>query len=164
MRSYRTSFHVRVLSGARGGGVGPSRDHEGSTTQSSDTREWLRAYTEDNLDLLKDVVVRGGREAKACALVFLTSSGTEDDLHEAREELESLREKKIRGKAQPRFDGDSEVRAWVRENPGILGEIVAARTREAKAIGLAFLSGGGTTEDIDQVEEALDRIEKERFA
>lgn len=140
------------------------RRRVGSTTQPPGTRGKLRAYTEENLDLLKDVVVGGGREAQACALMFLTSSGTEDDLDEAREELERLREKKIRGKAQTRFEGDGEVRAWVRENPGILGEIVAARTREAKAIGLAFLSGGGTTEDIDQVEDALDRIEKERFS
>lgn len=53
-------------------------------------REDVRAYVQENRDLLVDVLLWGSKEARACALTFLSEGGDPEDIDWVREELDRL--------------------------------------------------------------------------
>lgn len=164
MRSYRTSFHVTTLPTTTDRGAGGNQVDEPSKGGGIDRRDDVCDYVENNLETLKDVAVYGGKEAKACALTFLSSCGTEADFDEAQDELDRLRKERTVGReSQTRADLKGNIRPYIQENPEVLASILSARTREAKATSIAILSAGAMLEDLEEVERALARLRRERF-
>lgn len=164
MRSYRTSFHVPTVPTATDRGTGGNQGDGDSKGSEFDGRDDVCDYVENNLGLLKDVAMDGGKEARACALTFLSCCGTEADFDEAQEELDRLKEERTGGRgSQTRAELKEDVRPYIPEDPEALASILSARTREAKATSIVILSAGASLQDLEGVEEALARLREGRF-